>query len=154
MCGEDFVDSVNFVCDFRHCVLGIDTGGILWYNITMRVWDESLLPYLDNTRVNAQHHEIHCIDSINRHHLKGFYNHPETRRWRGHRIALALMHQITRDEMAKRGIEHTQKETSDLHEFIDMLGHDELMNCTVPGNWQPVGEQKELLKWKQQKLQS
>jgi len=68
----------------------------------LRVWD--VHPgYLDRQRLLGEHRELHGIVSILSRGLKGYSNHPETRRWVGHGWALRQRHRLLVAEMALRG---------------------------------------------------
>lgn len=69
----------------------------------MRIWD---LPVheLDDQHLLGEHAELHALWSILHRGGGGSYaNHPETRRWRGHRPALWRRHEEQVAEMAQRG---------------------------------------------------
>ncbi len=99
----------------------------------MRVWDfpPSLLC---NKHLVAQHHEIHCIESIIRHNYSGFSHHPEVKRWRGHMGALLGRHEQTIAELIQRGMHHKTP-------FL-LYG---LADFTEPKPWQPLPEQLAVL---------
>jgi hypothetical protein len=105
----------------------------------MRVWDIPV-NQLCNKHLIAQHHEIHCICSINLHGYSGFYNHPETRRWRGHLAELAYKHYQTMNEMLSRGIHH--------HYHLGTIDDVSMSTNQAPEPWQPVNEQLNLLQAK------
>ncbi|MFO7918499.1 MAG: DUF1722 domain-containing protein [Anaerolineae bacterium] len=71
----------------------------------MRVWDVSP-GYLNRGSLLGEHREIHAILSIVTHDKKGYAQHPETLRWKGHLSALALRHGVVVSEMGLRGYNH------------------------------------------------
>lgn len=75
----------------------------------MRVWDIPV-ELLCWTHLNGQHREIHGImGSIIKYYSngnKGYSNHPETKRWIGHENQLIEIHELTSQEMIKRGRNH------------------------------------------------
>jgi len=105
----------------------------------MRVWDIPITK-LCNKHLVAQHHEIHCIASINLHGYGGFCNHPETRRWRGHINQLAYKHYQTVNEMVARGMKH--------HYHLGTIDDVSMSTDGCPEPWQPVEQQIALLKSK------
>jgi hypothetical protein len=71
----------------------------------MRIWHPIPPLCLDTKRLVAEHNELHIIltcltDSSKR----GWRNHPETKRWRGHAPALVRRHDILIEEAARRGL--------------------------------------------------
>jgi hypothetical protein len=71
----------------------------------MRVWDIPVWR-LCRKHLLAQHVEIHAIYNIITRGLKGYANHPEVMRWRGHESALRSRHEATKNEMLRRGYKH------------------------------------------------
>lgn len=75
----------------------------------MRVWDIPI-HLLCNTHLSGQHREIHgMLGSIKKYEQKGpsgYSNHPETKRWIDSKKQLSLIHDITSQEMIKRGMNH------------------------------------------------
>lgn len=75
----------------------------------MRVWDIPV-QLLCWVHLNGQHREIHgIVGSIKNYYnkgSKGYSNHPETKRWIGHEDILLNMHELTANEMLKRGRNH------------------------------------------------
>ncbi len=71
----------------------------------MRVWD--VHPgYLSESRLLGEHREIHAVWTVLVEGRKGYANHPETRRWRGHLSSLYRRHEMTVAEMHLRGYNH------------------------------------------------
>ena len=71
----------------------------------MRIWDISP-NYLCRNHLLAEHRELHAIWSIITKNKKGYFNHPETKRWKGKLKALYLRHKALVREMEKRGYNH------------------------------------------------
>ena len=68
----------------------------------MRIWD--INPgYLNRHSLLGEHRELHAIVSVIAHKKRGYYNHPETVRWRGYGWALMQRHRILASEMSLRG---------------------------------------------------
>lgn len=105
----------------------------------MRVWDIDV-SRLCNKHLVAQHHEIHCICSINLHGYKGFWNHPETRRWRGRNNQLAYVHYQTVNEMVARGLNHRY--------HMGTLDDVSISVERRPEPWQPIAKQVDILRSK------
>ncbi|HLE01655.1 MAG TPA: pyrimidine dimer DNA glycosylase/endonuclease V [Bdellovibrionota bacterium] len=71
----------------------------------MRIWD--IHPgYLDSQSLLGEHGEIHGLISVLRNHKKGYSNHPETLRWKGHIKAACLRHDQLAAEMRFRAYNH------------------------------------------------
>jgi len=71
----------------------------------MRIWDIS--PYhLCRSHLLAEHRELHAIWSIITKNKKGYFNHPETKRWKGKLKALYNRHEEIVNEMKKRKYVH------------------------------------------------
>ena len=102
----------------------------------MRIWDIPV-QQLCNKHLIAQHFEIHCIYSILTEGKRGFYNHPEVKRWLKHLGALILVHDRTVIEMIQRGFNH-----------YTPLSKYTAYNYDYPKLWQSVELQKELLREK------
>ena len=58
---------------------------------------------LDGPRLVGVHNEIHSICSVICNSKKGYSNHPEVHRWRGHLAALAVYHDAVVQEAHRRG---------------------------------------------------
>jgi hypothetical protein len=71
----------------------------------MRVWDVDP-GYLNPQRLLGEHREIHAVYVIIAEGKRGYANHPETLRWRGHLGALAQRHARVVAEMTLRGYRH------------------------------------------------
>lgn len=71
----------------------------------MRVWDVPVA-HLCDKHLLAQHLEIHTMYSVITNNKRGYANHPETKRWRDNIPSLRWMHEITREQMRKRGFNH------------------------------------------------
>ena len=71
----------------------------------MRVWD---LPveHLCNKHLLGQHLEVHTMHSVIVNNKRGYARHPETMRWRDRTSELRLVHDLTAQEMLKRGMRH------------------------------------------------
>lgn len=71
----------------------------------MRIWD---LPpeVLCRRHLLGEHAELHALWNVLTRDMKGFSNHPETRRWRGKLKALYRRHQALVEEMERRGYRH------------------------------------------------
>ncbi len=67
-----------------------------------RIWD---IPCgeLDDIGLLAEHRELHGVWTVIVERNKGYANHPETLRWRGHLRALHARHEEQVREMARRG---------------------------------------------------
>ncbi len=71
----------------------------------MRIWD--ITPKkLCRQHLLGEHREIHAIWSIIINNKRGYFNHPETIRWKGKQKALYLKHEKIANEMIKRGYNH------------------------------------------------
>ncbi|QTA87974.1 Glycosylase domain-containing protein, DUF1722 [Desulfonema magnum] len=71
----------------------------------MRIWD--INPgYLNRQSLLGEHRELHAIVSVITNNKKGYSNHPETLRWKGHGRALTLRHDLLVAEMSLRGFRH------------------------------------------------
>lgn len=72
----------------------------------MRSWYPIPATALDDSRLRAEHNELlimaKTIAGIN----KGWRNHPETNRWRGHSVAMMERHDEVAQEMIKRNMNH------------------------------------------------
>jgi hypothetical protein len=71
----------------------------------MRVWDISP-SRLCRQHLLGEHAEVHAIWSIINQKKKGFYHHPEVKRWRGKLKALYKRHERLVEELKKRGYDH------------------------------------------------
>jgi hypothetical protein len=71
----------------------------------MRIWDIPTKKLCRN-HLLGEHNELHAIWSILNNRNKGFYNHPETLRWKGKLKALYLRHEQQVKEMEKREYNH------------------------------------------------
>ena len=71
----------------------------------MRSWDLSP-ERLCRQHLLGEHSELHALWAILTKGMKGFSNHPETRRWRGKLRALYLRHEKLVREMKRRGYNH------------------------------------------------
>lgn len=71
----------------------------------MRIWDIDPKLLCDR-HLLGEHNEAHALWSIIVNGLKGWSNHPETKRWRGKLKALYLRHEATANEMQRRGFNH------------------------------------------------
>ncbi|MCC6502584.1 MAG: pyrimidine dimer DNA glycosylase [Deltaproteobacteria bacterium] len=100
----------------------------------MRVWDIDQRLLCDR-HLLGEHNEIHTIWSVITNNLKGYSNHPETKRWRGSLKALYLRHEATAKEMERRGFNH--KSPLDKRRAIGKAIQDELID--------PIEVQKMLL---------
>lgn len=71
----------------------------------MRIWD---LPpdVLCDKHLLGEHQELHGLFNILTKNLKGYRNHPETKRWVGYTKALWNRHEDLREEMKERGFNH------------------------------------------------
>lgn len=71
----------------------------------MRIWD---LPCsrLDRQGLLAEHTELHLLFKVISQNLNAWRNHPETRRFRGHLLALYNRHNEQVSEMVIRGWKH------------------------------------------------
>ena len=68
----------------------------------MRIWD--INPgYLNDQSLLGEHRELHAIVSILSNNKKGYSEHPETVRWKGHGWALKQRHKLLGSEMSLRG---------------------------------------------------
>lgn len=78
----------------------------------MRIWD---LPprFLCRPHLLGEHRELHGLWSILTNDKQGYRHHRETKRWIGHRNALAVRHTELVLEMERRGYNHR----SGLHKF-------------------------------------
>jgi len=71
----------------------------------MRVWD--IHPgYLSRQNLLGEHAEIHALYSIISHEKRGYYHHPETKRWIGYLDLLVLRHNLIVKELILRGHSH------------------------------------------------
>ena len=78
---------------------------VIGKGIALRVWD--VHPgYLSRTRLLGEHREIHAVWTVLVDDRKGYSNHPETNRWRGHLSYLYQRHEKTVAEMRLRGYTH------------------------------------------------
>lgn len=68
----------------------------------MRVWDVHPA-YLNDQNLLGEHRELHAIVAVIEGGKRGYANHPETLRWRGHGWALQMRHAMLVTEMALRG---------------------------------------------------
>ncbi|UCD20803.1 MAG: pyrimidine dimer DNA glycosylase [archaeon] len=101
----------------------------------MRIWDIHV-KNLCRQHLLGEHNELHAMWSIITKDLKGFCNHPETKRWRGKLKALYKKHEEIINEMERRGYNHKScldKKKARGKSFQDY-------------KWQSVKKQKELLK--------
>lgn len=105
----------------------------------MRVWDLPLVCLCD-LHLRAEHNEIHTIWNEGLGKTTGWQHHPEIKRWKGHLIALWVLHMDVELEMVKRGM----KPKSPL-EITELVGHWDEIWGHRPEPWQSVVEQKELL---------
>lgn len=71
----------------------------------MRIWDIDA-GFLNDQSLLGEHRELHGIFSIVQNHKKGYANHPETLRWKGHLTSLGIRHDLLVDEMQLRGFHH------------------------------------------------
>jgi hypothetical protein len=85
------------------------------------VWDIPPREICDRHLV-AEHGEIHSVVSVIHNGRRGFANHPEVKRWRGHLGQLARRHDLVAREMAARGFRHA----SPLPELADAAGSGEV----------------------------
>lgn len=105
----------------------------------MRIWDIDP-ELLCDRHLLGEHDEAHALWSIIVNGLKGWSNHPETKRWRGKLRALYLRHEKTSTEMEKRGFSH--KSPLDERYATGQGLQDELLA--------PIEEQKRILSEKDQ----
>ena len=103
----------------------------------MRIWDIDV-KLLCNKHLIAQHYEIHCIYNIVTKKRKGFSNHPEVNKWRGHLGQLVQIHQCTVEEMIHRNYNH--KSPLSFPQGYYMFQY------VAP--WQPIDEQIKILRLK------
>lgn len=75
------------------------------YLYPMRIWDIDPALLCDR-RLLGEHNELHALWNIILKGLKGFSNHPETKRWRGKIRDLYLRHEARVKEMERRGFRH------------------------------------------------
>ena len=74
--------------------------------VTMvRIWRVPL-HLLDRQHLLGEHHELHVIFNVITKDLKGFHNHPQTNRFKGHLGMLADRHKQQVDELHRRGYNH------------------------------------------------
>lgn len=102
----------------------------------MRIWD---IPChkLCRKHLLGEHRELHAIWSILTNRKKGYANHPEVRRWRGHLWALYLRHAEQVFEMLRRGYQHRSN--------LPFLGLRRLGKEAFPKPITPIMEQYRLL---------
>jgi len=72
----------------------------------MRVWHPIPAMCLDNKALLGEHKEIHAIWNIITKGMKGYSNHPETKRWVRYLDALFWRHLMITNEMSLRGMNH------------------------------------------------
>lgn len=71
----------------------------------MRIWDIDA-GFLNDQSLLGEHRELHGIFSIILNQKKGYANHPETLRWKGHLNSLGIRHDLLVEEMQLRGFHH------------------------------------------------
>jgi hypothetical protein len=71
----------------------------------VRIWDVPVR-CLCRSHLLAEHRELHAIWNVITLGKRGYANHPETLRWRGHLPALAKRHKEQVREMLRRGWRH------------------------------------------------
>jgi hypothetical protein len=71
----------------------------------MRIWDVPCSE-LDRQHLLGEHRELHAIWNIITQGKRGYANHPEVKRWRGHINALSLRHTEQIGQMSVRGYNH------------------------------------------------
>lgn len=72
----------------------------------MRSWHPIPASSLDNKRLLAEHNELLIMARTIAGVSKGWPNHPETKRWRGHSKAMKKRHDEVAEEMLRRGMKH------------------------------------------------
>ena len=72
----------------------------------MRSWYPIPASELDNKRLLGEHNELLIMARTIHLGRRGWANHPETNRWRGHSKAMRDRHNEIADEMTKRGMNH------------------------------------------------
>jgi hypothetical protein len=71
----------------------------------VRIWD--LEPsLLCRSHLLGEHRELHGLWNILTREMRGYRDHPETRRWEGKLAALYRRHEALVAEMARRGYRH------------------------------------------------
>lgn len=71
----------------------------------MRIWDVEPRE-LCRAHLLGEHRELHGLWNILTQDLRGYRNHPETRRWEGRLAALYRRHEALVAEMLRRGYRH------------------------------------------------
>jgi len=72
----------------------------------MRSWYPIEPNMLDDKRLLGEHVELHTMASVIYNKKKGYANHPETNRWRGHTEFMKYRHDAIVNEMKKRDFKH------------------------------------------------
>jgi hypothetical protein len=72
----------------------------------MRSWYPIPTQMLDRKRLLAEHNELLIMARTIAGLSKGWANHPETNRWRGHSKAMKKRHDECAEEMVRRGFKH------------------------------------------------
>lgn len=72
----------------------------------MRSWYPIPASYLDDKRLRAEHNELLIMARTIAGIKKGWRNHPETNRWRGHSVAMRERHNEVATEMIRRKMNH------------------------------------------------
>lgn len=80
----------------------------------MRSWYPISVTKLDNKRLLGEHNEILIMARTIAGIKKGWRNHPETNRWRGHSKAMKRRHDLLAEEMTRRGMNHKSPWPKDL----------------------------------------
>ena len=72
----------------------------------MRSWFPIPAHRLDNKRLRGEHNELLIMGRSIFKIIKGWRNHPETKRWVGHSVVMKARHDEVAAEMVRRGMNH------------------------------------------------
>ena len=103
----------------------------------VRSWHPIPANALDDTALIAEHNELLIIGKAAAGLTKGWRNHPEVLRWRGHSKALKRRHDEVAMEMVQRGFNHGSPWPKELINEADI--------DDPPKPWQPVEEMARIL---------
>lgn len=107
----------------------------------MRSWYPIPPQELDNKRLLGEHNELLIMARSIFGLSKGWKNHPETNRWRGHSVVMKKRHDDLAEEMIRRGMNHRSPWPSEL------VNNSEI---SEPPLWESVEVMKHKLHLKQQ----
>ncbi|MFB0568350.1 MAG: pyrimidine dimer DNA glycosylase/endonuclease V [Nitrososphaeria archaeon] len=103
----------------------------------VRSWHPIPANALDDTALLAEHNELLIIGKAAAGLTRGWRNHPEVLRWRGHSKALKRRHDEVAMEMVQRGFNHRSPWPKELINEAD--------TDDPPKPWQPLKEMARIL---------